>query len=249
MLEQVGSIALFTDFGPYDHYLEQMMAVLCSDLPHLPTYNLLSSAPSFNPNASAYLLASLLNTLPAGSLVLAVVDPGVGSDRKILIVDTDEHVLIWPDNGLLSIAAKTFTGSRVRTIGWRPEHMSMSFHGRDLFAPVAVRLLTGLDIDLLDCPSESICGWWWVCDLDEIIYVDHYGNLITGFRFPLHACIKVSYKGQQIECATTFSDVGVGEVFFYRNSSGLVEIAQNQGSAAKVFDGHLGDKVEIEFGA
>ncbi|MHA1114521.1 MAG: SAM-dependent chlorinase/fluorinase, partial [Alphaproteobacteria bacterium] len=128
-------IALFTDFGAAGPYTGQVKAVLAQDAPGVPVIDLIADAPACDPRAGAYLLAALAPEFPPGTVFLCVVDPGVGGPRAPLIVEADGRRFVGPDNGLFEIVT-----ARHRRIDWRPARLSTSFHGRDLFAPVAARL-------------------------------------------------------------------------------------------------------------
>ena len=108
-----------------------------SDASNVPVIDLLHDAPSFNVQASAHLLAALSMQIPPGSVTLAVVDPGVGGPRDAVALEADGNWYIGPDNGLLSVLAVRAKACTYWRITWRPEKLSASFHGRDLFAPVA----------------------------------------------------------------------------------------------------------------
>src|SRR5262249_47000472 len=136
-------IALFTDFGAAGPYVGQMKAVLCREAPAVPVIDLMADAPACEPKSSAYLLAALAPWLSAGSVCLAVVDPGVGGRRAPIVVEADGRRFVGPDNGLFELVARRAAAAQAWEIAWRPPQLSASFHGRDLFAPVAGRLAAG----------------------------------------------------------------------------------------------------------
>ncbi|OQX46507.1 MAG: hypothetical protein B0D85_03625, partial [Candidatus Sedimenticola endophacoides] len=225
-LPEVRRIALFTDFGPEGIYIGQMRAVLADA--GLPVFDLMNDVPAFDPRAGAYLLAALADSLPAGTLYLCVVDPGVGTGRMPLLVRHRGNWFIGPDNGLLSRL-----GGTVQRIDWRPERLSESFHGRDLFAPAAVRLCRGRELAVTPLDPQRPVGIGWPASLGEVVYIDHYGNAMCGLRAAgLDDAILLEAGGQRLRYARTFGEVEVGEPFWYRNSIGLVELAVNRGSAA-----------------
>lgn len=225
-------IFLYTDFGAEGPYLAQVQAVLAAESPSVPVLNLLSNAPAGNPRPAAYLLAALVGALPSGALVLGVVDPGVGGERLPIVVQAGGHRFVGPDNGLFSRAAARDPGARVWRIDWRPSRLSASFHGRDLFAPVAARLAAGVDVPLTEVPLSQLAGSEWPDDLGEVVYADVFGNLLTGLRGDgLSDSAVLEAGGRRLRNARTFSAVPAGEAFWYRNSCGLIEIAVNGGSA------------------
>ena len=162
---------------------------------------------------------------------MCVVDPGVGGDRTAVVLKADDHWFVGPENGLLNTVAKHAEQVQWWTIEWRPKKLSTSFHGRDLFAPVAARLAKNSDMSGLypyDGPDLSA----WPGDLLEIIYIDHYGNAITGLRYTtLLKDKRLVVNDRIVSEADTFCMVPVGQAFWYPNSNGLVEIAVNQGRA------------------
>ncbi len=136
-------IVLFTDFGLEGPYVGQIKAVLHREAPGVPVVDLFHDAPAHAPELAAYLLAAYVGEFPEDAVFLCVVDPGVGSGRRPVMVRADDRWYVGPDNGLLAIIAR-----RARSPGWwditiRPQRLSATFHGRDLFAPAAARLARG----------------------------------------------------------------------------------------------------------
>jgi S-adenosylmethionine hydrolase len=233
-------IVLFTDFGPAGPYTGQVEAVLRQMAPMHPVINLLSNAPVANPRASSYLLAALRHSFPGNSIFLAVIDPGVGSERKAVVLHADGQYFVGPDNGLLNTVAAQSRQVQWFEIIWRPEQYSMSFHGRDLFAPISARLACNTADGLLK-PFTRHDLDVWPEDLSEVVYFDHYGNAMTGLRYHEGLAGKsLTVSGIVIEQADTFSAVAEHQAFWYRNSSGLVEIAVNQASAQHQLDLQVG---------
>lgn len=238
-------IVLFTDFGVTDPYVGQMRAVLVRGAPHIPVIDLLHAVPDFDIRAGAYLLAALAADFPAGTVFVGVVDPGVGGQRTPVIVEVDGRWYVGPDNGLFHIVERRATRTDAWLIEWRPQRLSSSFHGRDLFAPVAAKLARGdwpasVPTQLTPPPGD------WPDDLPAIIYVDHYGNAITGQRASkVDRTATLEISGKRIRPARVFSDVTPGEPFWYENSSGLVEIAVAQGSAARLLGLALGSTLQF----
>lgn len=227
-------IVLYTDFGIDDPYVGQMKAAL---LRHgqsaIPIIDLLHRVPDFDARAGAHLLAALATKFDCGTVFLAVVDPGVGSDRRGVVIEADGRWFVGPDNGLLGVVAARARALRTWCIVWQPPVLSASFHGRDLFAPIAARIAAGdsLAAELIEC--AGLDQPQAADDLAAVIYVDHYGNALTGLRaanVPRQARLAVGTV--HVPSARVFAEVPVGQPFWYENSVGLVEIAVNRGSAA-----------------
>ena len=240
-------IVLFTDFGWQGPYVGQIKAVLAQQAPHQPLIDLMHDVPAFKPRAAAYLLASLVKKFPAETVFLAVVDPGVGSgERRPCVVNADDRWYIGPDNGLFNVIARQASKHRVWEIDWRPETLSDSFHGRDLFAPVAAQFACG------DLPAMTITTFAddpenWSIDLAEIIYMDHFGNAMTGLHGNLVSKdLKLRIHDHVIPYARVFAEAQIGEPFWYINSNGLIEIAMNQASVAQSLELTIGTPVLID---
>lgn len=240
-------IALVTDFGAAGPYTGQMKAAIHRELPQAVVIDLLADAPAHNPRAAAYLLAALPSAFPAGTVFLCVVDPGVGDPgRRPAAVAVDGQWFVGPDNGLFNVLAMRGRDVKWWDITWRPSHLSASFHGRDLFAPVAARIARGEAPPGTPCAVADRLLLDWPQDLAEIVYIDHFGNAITGLRAAtLSAEARLVLRRRQLARAHTFSAVPVGQAFWYENANGLVEIAVNQGRADEMLGASIGDKVHI----
>jgi S-adenosyl-L-methionine hydrolase (adenosine-forming) len=240
-------IVLFTDFGADDIYVAQVKAVLMQQTaPGTPILDLLHKVPNFDAKAGAHLLAALHAAFPAGSVFLAVVDPGVGGTRDPVVVEADGKAYIGPDNGLLSVVAARAAKARTWRIVWRPPAQWVSFDGRDLFAPVAAWIAAGnLAKDRLEeMPALNV--QLGPRDLAEVIYIDHYGNALTGLRAGnLSRSAKIEVGVDQLAYARVFADVPAGQAFWYENSAGLAEIAVACGSAAERMGLQVGDAIRV----
>lgn len=229
-------LAFFSDFGWQGPYVGQVKAVLAAQAPGVPVIDLMHDAPCFSPRAAAYLLAALVKPFPTASVFLCVVDPGVGDPkRRAVLLEADGNWFVAPDNGLLNVIAQRASRCVWRDILWRPEVLSASFHGRDLFAPVAAMLANG---NLPESSEQTLQTrvHEWPSECEEIIYIDHYGNAMTGVRAAaLSPDTKLQIGQTTLLRARTFSAVPQGQGFWYENAHGLVEIAVNQGSAARQF--------------
>jgi S-adenosylmethionine hydrolase len=237
-------IALFTDFGSSDIYVGQVKSVLYRLAPRAAVIDLANDLPPFNVRAAAHLLDALKSGFPEGSVFLCVVDPGVGTARGAVVLEADGRRYVGPDNGLMSVVAARADAARFWSIVWRPERLSESFHGRDLFAPVAAQLVAAaLSPDHLR-PRPALQTNFGADDLQEIIYIDHYGNACTGIRAAgaTRDAVLVA-NGHRIGYARVFGEVPQGEALWHENSHGLVEIALNQGSAAQILELGVGEPV------
>ena len=241
-------IALFTDFGLAGPYTGQVVAVLQQNAPNVPVVSLFADAPTARPKPATYLLAAYAAWFSAGTVLLCVVDPGVGGERRAVVVEADGRLYVGPDNGLFDIVMRRAAGSRLWDITWQPGPLTPSFHGRDLFAPVAARLANGGPIESLAKPAGDLSASRnWPDDLAEIVYIDHYGNAMTGLRgtiVPPEA--RLVTAGHSLAFARTFSAVPAGAAFWYVNSNGLVEIAANGARADAVLQLAIGSEIAIE---
>ena len=240
-------IVLFTDFGLEGPYTGQIKAVLHQAAPGIAIVDLFADAPAGNPRASAYLLAAYAPWFPPGSVFLGVVDPGVGSERPAIILEADRRWYVGPGNGLFELVQRRAERTRVWDIEWQSERISATFHGRDLFAPVAAKLALGGPPPGRARTDRSDRRPEWPDDLSEVVYVDHYGNAMTGLRASvLSPEDRLVVAGRILERATTFSDRPPGTAFWYANSNGLIEIAVNQGRADRDLGVTVGVSVEVK---
>lgn len=224
-------IVTFTDFGLAGPYLGQVKAVFARLAPTVPVIDLFADAPAADPRAAAYLLAAYDDVFEAGTVFFAVVDPGVGTARRPVVLHADARWYVGPDNGLLAIVARRARHAEAWEITRHPARLSASFHGRDLFAPVAAGLALGEPPPGRTLP-DGLLQPAWPDDLAEIVYVDHYGNAMTGLRAAgLAQTATVTAGGRTVARARTFGDVPAGTAFWYENSNGLAEIAVANGRA------------------
>lgn len=238
-------IVLFTDFGLRDPYVGQVKARLAEHAPAQPVVDLLHEVPDFNPHAGAHLLAALAGGFPPGSVFLAVVDPGVGTPRGAVVAMAGGRWYVGPDNGLLSVVAARHADTRLWRISWQPDGLSATFHGRDLFAPIAAEIARGeFPTDKLD-PVDALNVEFDAGDLPRVIYIDHYGNAWTGVR-NLPPDARVDAGGSTFRHSESFGFVGKGEGFWFLNSAGLLELAVNRGSAAERYGLKVGAPVGVQ---
>lgn len=240
-------IALLTDFGTADGYVGEIKGALLSRVPDATIVDVTHDIPPQDVDAGRLALARVWRRFPPGTVHLAVVDPGVGGDRAAIAVASDARLLVGPDNGLLS-PALLIGGARAVTLSI-PASAAPTFHGRDVFAPAAAELALGVEIDVLGPPAANpvirrtpeprkladgaIQG--------EVIGIDRFGNAITNL---------VALRAGVVEVATialplrrTYADAARGTALAIVGSSGLIEIAVRDGSAAQLLRLGRGDSI------
>lgn len=253
-------LTLLTDFGTQDTYVGALKGVLYSICPQLQVVDLSHDIPPQDVAAARFQLMQAVPYFPIGSLHLAVVDPGVGSDRRAIAIETAIGILIGPDNGIWSGVLAQFPAQRVVSLTnsafWRSTQLSTTFHGRDLFAPVAAHLARGvplLDVGEAIDPASLQLGHWikpqrtasgW---LGQIQAIDRFGNLITNLPADLWTATGgITWDNRWLPCLRTYCDVPIGSLLVLRGSHGFLEIAVNQGSAQQILVIKIGDAVRLE---
>jgi len=235
-------LVLFTDYGLEGPWVGLLHAVIRQARPEAQIIDLQHDLPPFRPRGAGILLAAQCRWLPRDATVVAVVDPGVGTARGGLLVECGDLRLIGPDNGLF---APFFAGAqRIRRIDWVPDDIPATFHGRDWFVPAALRLICGEVLETTELDPGDCVGHDWPERLDEIVYIDRFGNLVSGI--PASSAPDGGpwrLAGHELPHARTFGEVSPGTAFWHRNALGLVEIAVNQGSAAERLGLRIGDPV------
>ncbi len=239
--------ALFTDFGERGPYVGQMKAVLAHGAPSAPILDILHDAPPWDPRRSACLLKHFTDCLPDGTVCLAVVDPGVGTERPGHAVHANGKWYVGPGNGLFEDLLRGDPGARLWELPKPDPGASVSFHGRDYFAPAALAVHAG-HVPGRELPrSQWRLAQDWSEALWEFVYFDHFGNAMTGVPAGVLAGEAVlAVGGSQVGHARTFADRPIGEPFWYVNSQGLVEVAVNQGSAQDSLALQVGDPVTVK---
>ena len=241
-------IVLCTDFGLSGPYTGQVKAILARLAPHVPVIDLFADLAAFAPKLAAYLLAAYTLRLEPGDVILAVVDPGVGSARQALIIEADGRWLVGPDNGLFELILRRAGAWRAWPIAPPADQdIAATFHGRDLFAPAAARLALGQMPQGREMAPTRLPDW--PDDLPAITYIDHYGNAMTGLRAAGLGDAVLEVAGHRIVRARIFADVPPGHALWYENANGLAELAVSGGSAATTFGLAPGSPVVLHPGA
>ena len=232
-------IVLFCDFGL--PYTGQMKGCLVRDLgpgaPGHPIIDLFHDVPAHDIEAGAVLLAAHARDFPEGSVFVCVVDPGVGTQaRKPGAVKAGGRWFVGPLHGLFEHVLRRFDAGEAFEITWRPDVLSASFHGRDLFSPVAARIALGERAEVLTpVDLKTVRRAEFDDDPATVIYVDGFGNMVTGLRWSsLGEGRTVEVDGQPLPRARTFGEVDSGELFIYENAVGLAEIAANGANAQEI---------------
>ena len=238
-------ITLLTDFGTADHFVGVMKGVIAAIAPGVPVVDLSHEVPAYDVMTGAFLLEQSWRYFPKGTVHVAVVDPGVGSARRGILVEAEGHLFVGPDNGIFSFVL----GDRARVLDkpafWLPT-VSATFHGRDVFAPVAAYLSTGvkparmggwiLDAHRLTglVPTSFSPGAW----TGVVLHVDRFGNVITNFsvaQFPDLSERRFEMVGgarRSETWARTYASCPDGVLCLIPGSSGYYEISMKEGSAA-----------------
>lgn len=237
-------VYFFTDFGYQGPYVGLLKAAFKRLGAHGAMIDLMHDVPPFDVFAGSILLRQLQDEFSAGDIVVAVVDPGVGSaQREPVIVTANGVRFVGPDNGLFGELAGM---TERRVISWRPDRLSASFHGRDLFAPVAARLVKREHPDdfsqLTDVACHTIAH-----DGVRVVYVDNFGNCMLSLRgYDVPERRPVSVNGVQLPWSPTFAEVDDRQLFWYTNSIGLLELAAAKDSAASRLNLSAGSVVSFD---
>lgn len=254
-------ITITTDFGQMDGYVGAMKGVILGICPQAEMVDISHQIQPQAVQQAAYVLSTAAAYFPPGTVHLVVVDPGVGSKRRPIAVETGRATYVGPDNGVLGLALAQDPARRAVHLTdprYQLSPASATFHGRDIFAPATAHLACGTPIEKLGEPlalSELVelpvaspqpqPGGGWQC---AVLHVDHFGNLITNFRLPApRQGLRIGLGGHWIEqISRTFADVEPGKLVAYAGSSGYLEIAVRAGSAAEFLSLDAGDPVQIE---
>ena len=259
-------IGLITDFGIKDHYVGVLKAVILSINPHIHFIDITHSVVPFNLMSASYLLYSSWDYFPEGTVFLSVIDPGVGTERDVIVYFKDNKYLVTPDNGIISLLMKRKTKAQAvkvsnETIEKIRIGSSDTFHGRDIFAPVAASItLGGLDslkvenikpvildkiIPALNKEKCTLVG--------QIIHIDRFGNCISSIHLSdfkklkqSSGCTITTLSLKLPKILRCFFDVSPGQPLAYWGSSGFLEIGIREDNASKVLNLKQGEKIIIE---
>jgi S-adenosylmethionine hydrolase len=246
-------ITLLTDFGTSDSYVAEIKGVLLSRVPTATVVDVTHDVPAGDVRAGRYVLSRVWPRFPAGTVHLAVIDPGVGTARRALAAQAGGHCFVGPDNGLLSGLPDDVRFVTLPVL----RDASPTFHGRDVFAPAAARLAAGARLDDLGPPVADVIRGTAAAPrvvesavLGEVVYIDRFGNLISNIPkdvIRLGATITVGETTIGL-VRRTFGDVAVGMPVAYVGSGGTVEIGVREGSAARALGVGVGAVVAASRG-
>ncbi len=260
-------IVLLTDFGYRDPYVGVMKGVIKSINPYIEIIDLTHGINRQNVYEAAITLYVSAKYFPKNTIFVCVVDPGVGSRRKALLIETNNYYLIGPDNGCLTLLARRDGYRKIYDISnssFLPKNRSYTFHGRDVFAPMAAYLSLGYKPSELGIEvSDKDIVWLRFTEpivrdnniYGSVIYIDVFGNIMTNIDKKLlekinikpHDHVEIILGGNQAKCrfVESFSQVALREYACYINSWGFFEIAINQGNAAESLNVSEGDTVIV----
>ena len=257
-------ITLTTDFGLTEHYVGAMKGVIHSINPVVQMADITNSVQSFDILDGAIAISQAYSYFPNGTVHLVVVDPGVGGQRRPILATIGEHLFVAPDNGVLSLVYEREERILVRHI--TSEHyfhqpISNTFHGRDIFAPVAAYLSKGVDTDkfgdeitdyvrFLAPKPKTITPNTWKC---VVLKADKFGNLITNIMpkdipqlFDGSSSFKITVgKAEVTKLCSSYAQGAQGELFALLGSTGFLEISANRGPASRLAGADKGGEVTV----
>ena len=254
-----------TDFGEDDFFVASLKGVIAGINPRVRIVDITHNVPSFDLTAANFILFSCYKYFPSGTIFLAVIDPGVGSSRRILLAKTKKYFFIAPDNGLLTMVLEEEKIEKIREVANKKyflEFSSRTFEGRDKMAPVAAWLSKGiqsrefgpeissfrkLKVEKPQIKRNEIIG--------RVLYIDKFGNLITNIRAEILDLLSektgkkkffLKIKGKDIfSFVNSYSEANKGELVFLVGSTGMIEIASREDSASQKLSAKVGEEVRI----
>lgn len=265
MEDAANVISLLTDFGTEDEYVGVMKGVILGTNPNVRIVDVSHRVEAQNTLRAAYMIQSYCNYFPKGTVHVIVVDPGVGTDRAIIAAETEDYVFLAPDNGVLTLIADGIVRTvRVENREYFLDKVSQTFHGRDIFSPVAAHVSAGIDIAELG--PEMDPGDMASLDIEQpcilnneltgrIVSVDHFGNLITNIDMEI---LNRFYGGGTQKKLTTvlngkttrgladsYGQIETGNPLNIIGSRDLLEISVNMGRASDYFKAGVEDTIRI----
>jgi len=245
-------VTLTSDFGLIDPYVAEMKAAILRHAPFARLIDVTHSISAQDILGASISLHRVLAAFEPKTIHLTVVDPGVGTKRKLLVVKINHQIVVCPDNGLITWAWRHWPDATAFELFWRPKILSNTFHGRDILAPAAGKLAMGKPLKSLAKPSAvpillDIYPVRPGAKIGSIIHIDHFGNAMTNFPAELltEKYRKIRVRGKSLPIQATYGDFSPGQALALIGSSGYLEIAVRNGSAAKKLGLRTGDAVTI----
>lgn len=257
-MSEPGTLALLTDFGTKDPFIGMMKGVVLTLAPGTRIVDLTHEVPPQNLQVAAFYLMASVPYFPKGTLFAVVVDPGVGTERKIIWARTPSHQFLAPDNGVLSWVEEREPIQEVRWVANKDlflSQISHTFHGRDMVAPAAAHLLNGTPPEDLGPKQEMYKKLAFPRARREggrlhgvVLALDRFGNAITNIpASDTGGAKRVLFKEREVgPIKPTYSHVGEGEPVAVLGSFGFLELAVRKGSFARTFEAGEGDPVSVE---
>ncbi|KON33212.1 MAG: hypothetical protein AC479_05265 [miscellaneous Crenarchaeota group-6 archaeon AD8-1] len=256
-------ITLTTDFGLQDPYVSEMKAVIFKICSNAKIVDITHNVSKFDIRMGAFILAAASTYFPENTIHVAVIDPGVGTKRRALLIETSKNYFIGPDNGLLVLAAEKQGINQIyelKNSNLMEIQVSNTFHGRDIFAPAAAHLQNGVNPNLFGSKikelrkpdftqvfksSKSLIG--------EVLYIDSFGNIITNIciddfiqnPFGRNLTIKTANSKYTLKFCKSYSEAKKGDLLILFGSHSFLEISANQNNAADLTMIKIGDKIAI----
>ncbi len=265
-MKATGLISLLSDFGVVDHYVGQMKAALYAANPAITVIDLCHDIPPHNLQWAAHVVAGSIPFYPSGTVFLCVIDPGVGTSRSLLYLETDHHLFVAPDNGVLTAVvedAPSWHAFHVTDAPGSREGLGNTFDGRDIMAPIAAAVAGGAQpssfgtpIDTPELLALSRPRREATKLVGEVLHVDHFGNIITNIRAqdvkelglpePPHTlCTIKTTRHETRGLVRTYADVTAGSTLALINSLGFIELATNAGRGVDVWQAVPGEQVNV----
>ncbi|MBI1807280.1 MAG: SAM-dependent chlorinase/fluorinase [Ignavibacteria bacterium] len=254
-------IALLTDFGMSDGYVAAMKGTILSINPAITIVDISHSIEPHNVRQAAFLLWTVYKYFPEHAIFVCVVDPGVGSLRKIICVEGNDYCFLAPDNGILKYILGILRKPKVYQVTNKKlfqQQVSSTFHGRDIFAPVAAWLAGGKPVKSVGAKYTPQFGAEHFITINPhqgseyegvIVHVDHFGNMITNIlipeRLPRSLKLKIGHRLVK-RYFPTYANADIDEPFMIRGSSGLLEVSVKQANAAKLLGVNISQKIYLE---
>jgi S-adenosylmethionine hydrolase len=257
-------VTLLTDFGTADYFAGAMKGAVLSVNPAVTLIDITHEIPAHDVEAAAFTLSAAFDSFPAGTVHVAVVDPGVGSARRPIVVEAHGHFFVGPDNGVFGLVCASARGHRAFHLTnekYFRRGVSATFHGRDVFAPAAGALTLGVGPETMGPAVGDLARLPFTAPrrldehtLEAVVHIDHFGNCLTNIsRADLPPAViesgaRFSINGREVKALRRFYDEDVGaddEPFVIWGSAGLLEISVNRNSAARLLDACRGQVVRV----